>query len=329
MPSKYREAQRAKQIELLKTTDIFDNVIGGGYFMGKNREFVLTNPNHNLYTPIREDVLEYFSNNNISWWQGNRPTGHILSSQIACLNHLFFIRKDKDSVLKLLNSICNEFIEVLPISCDKDKTYISFEVISGDDYLNEKQSIRGSQCTSIDAFIYAQHQNGELWLIPIEWKYTECYANQDKSTENRAGDANKKLNSKGDKRLNRYTTLINTSNQLKTFPNYQGSVYFQEPFYQLMRQTLWAEQIILHKSSGKEPFKADNYMHIHVIPIANKDLLNKKYKVSGEQMEYTWRNCLKDQSKYLIVDPKLFLSAIEVEYTDLIKYLCNRYWQYD
>lgn len=327
MSFKYKEVQRAKQIELINTTDIFDKITGGAYFMGSNREFVLSKPIHNLYAPIREDILEYFKNNKISWWRGSKPTGHILSSQIACLNHLFYIRKDRETVLKLLNRIHNEFVEVLPIPCDKDETYISFEVISGKDNLKEKRSRRGSQCTSIDAFIYARHQNGELWLIPIEWKYTEFYAKQDKSTEDRPGEANKKLNDRGNERLSRYTNLINDSNQLKTFPTYQGSVYFQEPFYQLMRQTLWAEQVILQKSSINEPLKADKYMHIHVVPSANTDLLNNIYKVSGEQMEHTWRNCLKDQSKYLIVNPELLLSAIEPKYADLVEYLRKRYWQ--
>lgn len=29
--------------------------------------------------------------------------------------------------------------------------------------------------------------------------------------------------------------------------SYRNSIYFQEPYYQLMRQTLWAEQVIDNK----------------------------------------------------------------------------------
>jgi len=49
---------------------------------------------------------------------------------------------------------------------------------------------------------------------------------------------------------------------------------------------------------------SDNYMHIHVIPSDNKDLLAKKYSVSGMGMEETWRSMLSEQSKYTIVDPQ-------------------------
>lgn len=75
-----------------------------------------------------------------------------------------------------------------PISFDKVPAFIAFEVVSDIDHLNEGMTNRGSNCTSIDAFIYARHSSGELWLIPIEWKYTEHYNNQDKSKEDREAE---------------------------------------------------------------------------------------------------------------------------------------------
>lgn len=110
----------------------------------------------------------------------------MLSSQIACLNHLFAIRNDADSVLSVLNNICNEFIEVLPIPSDKTPTYIVFEIVSDEDHLNESTPNRGSNCTFIDTLFYARHKSGELWIIPIEWKYTEYYNNQDLSEREEA-----------------------------------------------------------------------------------------------------------------------------------------------
>ena len=328
MVSKYQEEERTKQISLLDNSQLFDNSKGGGFFMGKSREFVLTEPINNLFSPIREDVVLYFKENNISWWGGNTPSGHLLSSQISCLNHLFFIRNDKDIVLSILNSVRDEFTEVLPIPNDHNGTYIGFEVVSGDDYLNEKQSTRGSNCTSIDAFIYARHSNGEIWLIPIEWKYTEHYNNQDKSTEDRQGAENKGLNGKGNERLARYTSLLEKKEQtqLKKLSEYKGSIYYQEPFYQLMRQTLWAQEVVAHKDCCNEPLKADNYLHIHIIPQANADLLNKQYRVSGKGMENTWREHLCDQNKYIIIDPIDFLKPISTSYVELWDYLNKRYW---
>lgn len=96
--------------------------------------------------------------------------------------------------------------------------------------------------------------------------------------------------------MSRYSNLIDSSKQLMSLSSYQGSLYYFEPFYQLMRQTLWAEQMVSNKN--EERIKADNYLHIHIIPDENDELLLKRYKVSGKGMEESWREMLSDQSKY-------------------------------
>lgn len=321
--SSYKDSQYARQEDLINNSGVFNGDKGNGYFMGKPRPFVLRDGVNNLYEPIRNGVLQYFKENKISWWGGDKPSGHTLSSQIACLNHLFAIMHDHDAVLAMLNGIRDEFEEVLPVSCDANPKYIGFEVVSTDDHLNEKTSTRGSNCTSVDAFIYAKHKGGGKWLIPIEWKYTEHYANLDKSREDRYGEE-KGSNGKGQERVRRYSALTDASTQLKSLGSYYGSVYYQEPFYQLMRQTLWAENIIKHQNT--ETLKADDYMHIHVIPSANKDLLEKKYSVSSMSMEETWRSMLHDQSKYIIVSPENLLAPVAEKYSEQVSYLKKRYW---
>jgi hypothetical protein len=320
--SRYKNSQYARQEDLINNSDIFNGDKGNGYFMGKARPFVLKDGMNNLYEPIRNDVIRYFKDNEISWWGGDKPSGHTLSSQIACLNHLFAIMNDHDAVLAMLNGVRDEFEEVLRVECDANRQYIGFEVVSKEDPLNEKASTRGSNCTSVDAFIHAKHRDGSIWLIPIEWKYTEHYANQDKSNEDRQGEE-KGSNGKGQERVRRYSALTDASLQLKSLDSYYGSIYYQEPFYQLMRQTLWAENVVRLK---EENLKADNYMHLHVIPSANKDLLDKKYSVSGMGMEETWRSMLYDQSKYIIVDPQKLLEPIKDKYPELASYLKKRYW---
>ena len=105
MASKFQETQREKQIEFISTSDLFQNTEGGGVFFGKKRDFVLKNSDFNLYGRLSESVKKYFEDNDIVWWGGkNIPSGHTLSSQIACLNHLFPIRNDRDAVLKLNHS---------------------------------------------------------------------------------------------------------------------------------------------------------------------------------------------------------------------------------
>ena len=320
--SRYKKSQYIRQEDLINNSDIFNGDKGNGYFMGKPRHFVLKDGMNNLYEPIRNNVLRYFKDNDISWWGGDKPSGHTLSSQIACLNHLFAIMGDKEAVLAMLNGVRDEFKEVLSVQCDAAPQYIGFEVVSEEDPLNEKTSTRGSNCTSVDAFIYAKHKDDSIWLIPIEWKYTEHYANLDKSNEDRQGEE-KGSNGKGQERVRRYSALTDASLQLKSLDSYYGSIYYQEPFYQLMRQTLWAENVVKLK---EEKLKADNYMHIHVIPSANKDLLDKKYSVSGMGMEDTWRSMLNDQSKYIIVDPQKLLEPIKDKYPELASYLKKRYW---
>lgn len=311
----YYRSERARHEKLIEKS-FFTPDKGNGFFKGKPYKFVLQNGLNNLFEPIREDALQYFRINGVSWWAGNRPTGHVLSSQIACVNHLMLIRKDADAVLALINGVRNQFKAVLPIASDKDLSYIAFEAVSDSDHLNEDGPTRGSNCTSVDALVVAVDNNDETWLIPIEWKYTESY--------NDYPSCDKSLDDKGITRMTRYNDLIDASTQLRSLLDYKGSIYYYEPFYQLMRQTLWAELMLSNKDS--ESVKADHFLHIHIIPKVDVDLLNKKYRLSGKGMEETWRDMIADQSKYVIVDPKDFLSPIQSSYPELWSYLATRYY---
>lgn len=321
--------EKRHHIKLIKDK-FFGNDKGDGYF-GKDKKrynFVLEDGGNNLYEPIRSEALKYFKENDIEWWGDNPdyPTGHTVSSQIACLNHLMFLRQKPTEVLSLINGLgWIEFTQVLPVPCDADISYIAFEVISDNFYLNEPEHIRGSYCTSIDALIYAEDINNKKWIIPIEWKYTEAYGDSsedDKSLEDykwRKGE-----HGKGKERMRRYNGLITKSQQLKSLKNYESSVYYFEPFYQLMRQTLWAEQMIKNKAT--ERIKADHYLHMHVIPKNNVDLLQKTYRFSNQNMEVTWRCMLNEQSKYIIIDPQELMSPIKSRYPELYNYLKTRYY---
>lgn len=283
-----------------------------------------------------QKVKDYFENHQIKWWtccfdapKGVKPDGksitrHLVSSQVACINHLFFIKHDKNAVLSIINGIKGmpvKFKGVLNIPCDEgENNYIAFEVIASQDYLHEKILKRGECCTSVDAFVYAVDENDERWLIPIEWKYTETYDREDKS----AG-------AKGKTRLSRYcnlegNNLIGNSKQLRSLDDYKHSIYFQEPFYQLMRQTLWAECIC--NSKDEKILPAQHFVHIHVCPKDNKELLNKHYAevTNKNTMEEAWREMLTDQSLYHLIDPKDLMKPIAEKYPDLYNYLKKRYW---
>lgn len=303
----YKREQQARGENLLRS-GFFGTDIGGGIFKGKPRSFVLQDGKNNLYPDIGIDALEYFRQNKVSWWGGFSPTGHVLSSQIACLNHLFPIRQEKEKVLNLLKAVSNDFIDVFSIT-EKMEGYIQFEAVGGDvNFLNEGNNTRGSNCTSVDAFIYALHKNGKRFLIPIEWKYVEAYGNENKS-----------FGEKGETRKARYLKLIESSNYLNS--NTLSCCWY-EPFYQLMRQTLWAEQIIKNRVEG---FEAEDYLHLHIIPDENTELLNKKYPCSSKGMAETWKGCLKNPEKYIVVSPASLFNLQDSD-TDIYQYLQRRYW---
>jgi len=333
----YREHERLKSIDIIHNTNLFGRAKSGRIIKYKGKDYpkdeILLDGIYNIYEPIRNDVLNYFVRNDISFWHTPRaseprckPTGHTLSSQVCCINHLFPIRQDYETVKTIANLFCPGIREVLPVPTDMYSSgFIQFESVSDKDHLNELQTTRGSNCTSIDALIYGIHDSDKKFIIPIEWKYTECYDDQDKSVEDRIGEV-KGTEGKGKERLERYSNLINNSMYLKDLPNYRNSVYFFEPFYQLMRQTLWAEQIIKHKNT--EIIKADDFIHIHIIPSDNVQLLEKIYKPSNGKMEETWINCLKHKEKYKIIDPGNLLEILDnKKYSDLIEYLNKRYWR--
>ncbi|HPL81051.1 MAG TPA: hypothetical protein PLU23_00980, partial [Anaerolineaceae bacterium] len=63
---KFIDKERARGIGLINS-GFFDGDIGGGKFLGELRPFVLQDGLLNLYADIRDDVLEYFKQNNITW----------------------------------------------------------------------------------------------------------------------------------------------------------------------------------------------------------------------------------------------------------------------
>ncbi len=321
---KFEDSQKERQVELIRTCKVFNGDKGNGIYKEKPYPYILENGENNLYAPIKDGAIGYFDANNISWWGGNGPTGNTLSSQIACLNHLFALRDDKEAVLAMLKGVSDQFVDVLPISYGGEKSVgcIAFEVVSKNNRLNEGNHQRGANCTSIDALMHAVDRSGKKWLIPIEWKFTETYSNADKSTEDREGEP-KGANGRGDERMRRYNDLITNSKQLKSLDEYQGSIYYRDPFYQLMRQTLLAEQMIAYKD-----IDADDFLHIHVIPKGNEELLEKKCDLSGKDMESTWRDMINCQEKYVVIDPADLMKPITCvpKYKALCEYLAKRYW---
>ncbi len=177
----YREKERKRAIDIRES--LFKDP-GNGAFFGKDREFVLSNPTFNLWEGIRVDAKQYFNRNKIPWWMGNNdsPTGHLLSSQVACINHLYYLRQRKDLATSIITEIDSGITEAVIV----DDGYVEFEFIGCKQYLKEKSWTRGVNCTSVDAVMIGKNHIGKKIFFLIEWKYTENFSSENKYIPERA-----------------------------------------------------------------------------------------------------------------------------------------------
>jgi len=134
-----------------------------------------------------------------------------------------------------------------------DDGYVEFEVAGQRNYLNERSHTRGANCTSIDALMVGKKADGKNILFMIEWKYTEEYRQESKYIP---------------QRYEIYNELLSEDNCPIVIDDYEALYY--EPFYQLMRQTLlgW-------KMTENGEYSCDEYVHLHVIPHENRELLER------------------------------------------------------
>jgi hypothetical protein len=298
----YKEDERDKAVGIRDR--IFKDP-GNGLYRGKEREFVLSDPSINLWEGIRLDAIEYFKKNKIAWWNGNEPTGHLLSSQIACLNHLYPLRQREDLATEVLRSV-DKTIEKAAVV---DNGFVEFEFIGDEDYLGERSRTRGANCTSIDAAMIGVMADGTRKLFLIEWKYTETYAVEDKYVIERS------------KVYDDHIVAVESPFR----PGLALEALYYEPFYQLMRQTLLAEECIKHADHG-----VGAYTHVHVVPEKNVELKKKitSPTLVGKDIHDAWRKVLKDDSRYIVVSPEQFLQPLEqiIDTKSHIAYLKARYW---
>ena len=300
----YREDQRHRAI---KIRDDLLRDPGCGVFYGKARDFVLKDPSLNLWDGIREDAKQYFRKYKIPWWKGNAgdPTGHLLSSQVACLNHLYYVRQRKDIATALLKRINPDIVEALVI----DDGFVEFEYIGKKQHLKEKSFTRGANCTSIDAVMLGVTSAEKRILFLIEWKYTETYV-----TENLYKKA----------RADVYDSLIaQPTGPFVVGINPQG-LYF-EPFYQMMRQTLLGCLFAQNRE-----MKCDSCVNIHVIPNDNVELKGNitSPTLRGHDIHVAWKHILKIPDSYVSIDPVSLLKDAEhlVDTKSWLSYLNARYW---
>ena len=162
-------------------------------------------------------------------------------------------------------------------------------------------------------------------LVCIEWKYVENYS----------GKAIEKKDKTYETQRNIYKSLLtmmdspiklNLSIENDKCDYDSEFVKFSiEPFYQLMRQTLLAWQLAV-----RNPLIIDDYIHLHLIPNANVQLLEGKTSpdiTNGLNICDGWKKYLNNSNKYMHFDLQEFIgpAALKCNY-ELYQYLLNRYW---
>jgi len=252
--SVFRNERKQHDLELIKEGKIFNGDKGKKPYLIKNEKNpdgnkhpkadFLMNSRNNLYHQIADEVVVYFNDNKITFHhlEGDPdfgkcvPSGHTLSSQISCLNHLFPFRKDKKAVEEIFG--ISDAVKI-------DDGYIALEFVNNNkSYLKESYETRGKSCTSIDAFVKANKIG-----IGIEWKYTETDCNVETA----------KVYWK-QMYIERYKPLLENSNIIDN-----DSLISCQMYYELMRQTLLLEQMTDHNEIA-------DYRNIVVCPKNNKEL---------------------------------------------------------
>ena len=222
----------------------------------------------NLFPCIRGEggAIDFFSQRDIKWWKSSRsgdnsksdgPTRNLASSQVACVNFLLPLAGIPGALLSVLHSLDDDVVAVVSIAHEEHTSPVEFEWIGLGQSL-EGGRTRGSQNTSIDAFLVAETKSGRRRAYLLEWKYVEQYlsAKPDFKGEGTEGDTRRL------RYAERYRASFSSFNSAAV-PDLDDFLY--EPFYQIMRQRLLADRMVRDRELGIDDAKV-----VVVVPERNK-----------------------------------------------------------
>jgi hypothetical protein len=294
-----------------------------GVYKGKLRTFCVPVEfaEQNLFPEIREIALAHFSEHKIKWHDGQnrKPSNHLCSSQVCCVNFLFPFADKPIALAQVLGSIFPEIEKMLPVESGR---YVSFEWIGQENYLGEKtsrngQRTRGANCTSADSIVIFERKDKKRQVVLIEWKYTESY-----------GGTFIKYAASGTDRTGIYRHLFEKADcpiNRDILPGFDALFY--EPFYQLMRQQFLANEMEKMHEMG-----ADVVSVLHIAPARNGDfrkVTSPELEKLGETATGIWKKLVKTEGRFMSVSTeKLFgnLSAEQLpEIKTWIEYIHARY----
>lgn len=244
----FSKRERARQVAL--RAEVGRYPVSGetaGRLGTKTYDVLLPKWDENLWEPIRTQAVDYFNKRKkpISW---HRMRGHVLSSQICCINFLMPFAKRPDALAALLQPVFPEST-IVPVAIDevdvvdREPRFVAFEWAGHGNYLNEAADgsalTRGANSTSLDAMVLLE-VDGRREMVLIEWKYTESYGaplqNKMRTTDGGSISSN-------EVRLARYEgKLFHPDGPLKADESFTLKDLFWEPFYQFARQQMLAFQ---------------------------------------------------------------------------------------
>lgn len=318
---RFLESEKPKQVQFKHTSaKISEQARAEGLFKAKPRPFCLP-PEYaqeNLYPPIRQAVMAFFANHNIAWHQGQggKPSNHLCSSQVACVNFLFPFAEKPEELANLLKPVFPQIDHMIPV---EDGLYVSFEWIGAENYLGERvpkdgRRTRGANFTSADAMVMFEDRDTKRQAILIEWKYTESYAS------NYLGIAKS-----GTDRRKIYQHLFDDLDCIVDMDLLPGiDTLFYEPFYQFMRQ-----QFLAAKMEAAREMGADVVSLLHISPDANEDFKrNTSPALSGLGATPTeiWKKLVKTDRRFISIHTEDLFRWFETEEMEGWKaYMQNRY----
>jgi len=277
-----------------------------GKYKGKLREFCLPDAfaHENLFPEIRELACEHFAKYNIKWHDGHngKPSNHLCDSQVCCVNFLFpFANKPRE-----LAAILGPYFPIEKMLIAEGGQYVTFEWIGERNYLGERISrngtrSRGANFTSADAIIRFERKDGKRQVVLIEWKYTESY-----------GSTSLKIARSGTDRTKIYQPLFDKEDcplDKKKLTKFEDLFY--EPFYQLMRQQVLANEMEKHHELG-----ADIVSVFHIAPFHNTDfrvITSPELKEEGKSVLDVWGDLVKNKDRFTSVTTEILFGGLSRE----------------
>jgi len=321
---RFFESEKITQSQFKNKSPYFSKLARlDGIFAGKPRPFCLPTDfaEQNLVPEIRASALAHYAKDNIKWHTGQngKPSNHLCSSQVCCVNFLFPFAEKPDELAVVLRHVYPDIEKMLPV---EDGKFVSFEWIGEKNYLGEKISrngirSRGALYTSADTIVMFEQKDRKKKIVLIEWKYTESY-----------GGNFLKYAKSGTDRTEIYRHLFEKPDcplNKALLPGFDALFY--EPFYQFMRQQFLANE--MEQAKEKD---ADVVSVLHIAPAHNQDFLkvtSPDLEGLGDSAINVWKKLVKKDRRFVSVSvEKLFGNLSETQLPKMkewVEYIHDRY----